>query len=183
MCHFSCSKLPCILLLHFRIYIFTNNKTGSKLYDLQIFFFTWMAANDQIEYSCKKSMEPIPSDSFKEVKAIQRQLGTNIPDFEFEMIRRVYFVFDEDKNGFISRSEVQRGVSYLEAEGFIVAPSQKTVDSVFDSCIRMRKEHNIQVGSSIQNQLRFADFVRLFLTIKAVSGSMLALSRNKLGLA
>ena len=62
----------------------------------------------------------------------------------------------------------------MEAEGFIVAPSQKTVDSVFNSCIRMREEHNIQAGSSIQNQLRFADFVRLFLTIKAVSGSTLS---------
>jgi hypothetical protein len=150
-----------------------NNKTVSKLYDLQIFFFTWVAANDQIEYSCSlKSMEPIPLDRFKEVKAMQRRLGTNIPDITFEMIRRDFF--DEDKNGFISRSEVQRGVSFLEAEGFIVAPSQKTVDSVFNSCIRMREEHNIQAGSSIQNQLRFADFVRLFLTIKAVSGSTLS---------
>lgn len=137
-----------------------------------------MDANDQIEYSCKKSMEPIPSDSFEEVKAMQRQLGTNLPDITFEMIKSVFFVFDEDKNGFISRSEVQRGVSYLEAEGFIAAPSQKTVDSVFNSCIRMREEHNIQVGSSIQNQLRFADFVRLFLTIKAVSASMVAPSQN-----
>jgi len=118
----------------------------------------------------------MPSDILSEVKALQRRL----PRASFEMCKTVFYIFDEDKNGFISRSEAQRGVSYLAAEGFIVAPSQKNVGSIFDSCIETRTSKGIQVGQDIADQLRFVDFVRLFLTVKAV-GSKVA--PTKLGVA
>lgn len=147
---------------------------SKKIYDFQILFFTWMSVNDLLEYSYEKSLEPIPEDSFKEVMGMKRQLGNQLSETTFELCKRVFFIFDEDKNGFLSRSEVQRGVSYLGVEGFIAAPSQKTVDSVFDSCINMRVKKGIEIKSEITEQLRFADFLRLFLTIKAVSASVMA---------
>jgi len=144
------------------------------MYDFQILFFTWVSVNDQLEYSSRKSLEPIPEDSFKEVGEMKRQMGMKLPETTFEMCKRVFYIFDEDKNGFISRSEVQRGISYLGAEGFIVAPSQKTVDSVFDGCVKLRAEKGIEVPKEITQQLRFVDFLRLFLTIKAVSASVVS---------
>jgi Ca2+-binding EF-hand superfamily protein len=127
-----------------------------------------------LDYSFERSLDPVPGDSFKEVQEIKRQLGAKLPETAFEVCKRVFFIFDEDKNGFISRSEVQRGISYLGVEGLIVAPSQTTVDSVFDSCIQMRDKNGIKVRKEVMDQLRFADFLRLFLTIKAVGSSVMA---------
>mmetsp|Transcript_11461 Transcript_11461/g.21437 ORF Transcript_11461/g.21437 Transcript_11461/m.21437 type:complete len:146 (+) Transcript_11461:1342-1779(+) len=144
------------------------------MYDFQILFFTWVSVNDQLDYSYERSLDPVPVDSFNEVTEIKRQLGTKLPEAAFELCKRVFFIFDEDQNGFISRSEVQRGISYLGVEGLIVAPSQRTVDSVFDSCIEMRDKKGIEVQKEAKEQLRFVDFLRLFLTIKAVSTSVMA---------
>ena len=82
-------------------------------------------------------MEPIPPDSIAEVKKMKRQFRNSISDSTFDNCKKVFYLFDEDKNGFISRSEAQRGVSYLEAEGHLIAPSRKTVDSIFDTSIKM----------------------------------------------
>jgi hypothetical protein len=130
--------------------------------------------NDQLDYSDERSLEPIPNDSLKEVVEIKRQLGAPLHEATLEVCKRVFFIFDEDKNGFISRSEVQRGISYLGVEGLIAARSQRTVDSVFDSCIEMRGNKGVEVQKEVTDQLRFADFLRLFLTIKAVSSSVMA---------
>lgn len=144
------------------------------LYDFQVFFFSWLAANDQIEYSDKKCMEPIPPDSIAEVKKMKRQFRNSISDSTFDNCKKVFYLFDEDKNGFISRSEAQRGVSYLEAEGHLIAPSRKTVDSIFDTSIKMRDPHNTDLSEDISEQLRFVDFVRLYLTVKAASNAVVA---------
>lgn len=128
-----------------------------------------------MEYCYQKSLEPDPKDCQKEIAAMKRQM----PEHVYEMCKRVFYIFDEDKNGHISKSEVQRGINYLEAEGLLVAPSQKTVSSVFDSCIEMRKNNNIVVDVETQDQLRMSDFVRLFLTLKTVSETVTAPARNK----
>lgn len=145
-----------------------------QIYDFQILFISWLTANEQIEYSESKSMDPVPIDSLVEVEIMKRELGKILSSERFNIIKRVFYIFDEDKNGFISRSEAQRGVSYLEAEGLIIAPSVRTIDSVFDTCIKMRasKGHDLYIG--IPRQLRLADFLRLFLTIKAASDSYVA---------
>ena len=145
-------------------------------------FFLWLAVNDQIEYSNRKSMEPIPPDSLPEVKQMRRQLRSVFTDDLFENCKKVFFLFDEDKNGLISRSEAQRGIAYLEVEGFLIAPSRKTVDGIFDTCLKMRPSpaRDIESGTNkkiISEQLRFVDFVRLYLTLKAASNSVVATAR------
>jgi hypothetical protein len=119
-------------------------------------------------------MEPIPPDSIAEVKKMKRQFRYSISDSTFDNCKKVFYLFDEDKNGFISRSEAQRGVSYLEAEGHLIAPSRKTVDSIFDTSIKMRDPHNTDLSEDISEQLRFVDFVRLYLTVKAASNAVVA---------
>lgn len=121
-------------------------------------------------------MEPIPQDSLREVKKMKRQFRKSIPDSIFDTCKKVFYLFDEDKNGYISRSEARRGVAYLQAEGHLVAPSKKTVDSIFDTCIQLRDPQNLEAPDniSISEQLRYIDFVRLYLTVKAASDSMIA---------
>jgi hypothetical protein len=96
----------------------------------------------------------------------------DVDDDIFEMFKRVFYIMDLDKNGAISKSEAQRGISFLDIEGILVAPSQKTVDTIFDQCIEMRDARNVVVKSDVRQQLRFSDFIRLILTIKFVDETM-----------
>jgi len=89
----------------------------------------------------------------------------------------VFYIFDEDKNGAISKSEVRRGISYLAIEGALVAPSQSAVDALFDSCLAKRIECGVDVPKSVAKQLRFADFFRLYLTLKTTIDSVLPKSK------
>ncbi len=143
-----------------------------QLYDFQIFFFTWIQANDQIEYAFRKCLEPIPRDSSKEVEQMKREFNVDVEDNIFEMLKRVFYIMDLDKNGAISKSEAQRGISILDIEGILVAPSQKTVDTIFYQCIEMREAKNVVMNFNDRQQLRFADFIRLILTIKFMGETM-----------
>jgi hypothetical protein len=127
-----------------------------------------MKANDQIEYAYYKCLDPIPADSVMEVNALKREFKIQVDDHIFDMFKKVFFIMDTDKNGTISKSEVQRGISYLDIEGILVAPSQKLVNSVFDQCISIRSSEKIAVDSSIAEELRFSDFIRLLLTVKVM---------------
>lgn len=149
-----------------------------KLYDFQIFFFTWMKANDQIEYAFHQCLAPIPSNCQMEVNAMKRELGVQIDDEIFELFKRVFYIMDTNKNGTISRSEVQRGISYLDIEGIIIAPSQKTINTIFDGCITMRDTNSIEVNRSIEDELRFSDFIRLLLTVKVISKTLQSKAKN-----
>jgi len=71
------------------------------------------------------------------------------------------------------------GIYYLQAEGFVDAPSQKTVDSVFNSCIAMGQEITIVHNQRFHNQLYFKDFVRLLLTINTVPVGVEAISTKE----
>eukprot|EP01083_Nonionella_stella_P044419 119612_1 len=157
------------------------------LYDFQVLFFTWIMANDQLDYAEKMSAEPIPAESVGEVKAMQRSFGNKVSEKDLELCKQVFYMFDLDKNGVISRSEAQRGISYLEAQGVIAAPAQSTVDSILNSCIKMRRSDSsskrkkgVKVTSieehtrstAEDDELYYADFLRLFLTIEEISTSL-----------
>ncbi len=109
---------------------------------------------------------------------MKRELGVQIDDEIFELFKRVFYIMDTNKNGTISRSEVQRGISYLDIEGIIIAPSQKTINTIFDGCITMRDTNSIEVNRSIEDELRFSDFIRLLLTVKVISKTLQSKAKN-----
>jgi membrane protease YdiL (CAAX protease family) len=144
-----------------------------SLYDFQVFFSTWMKTNDQIEYATKMSLEPTPKDSLAEMQALKRALGAKqFPDPSLKLAKRVFYLFDEDKNRYISRSEAQRGISYLGIEGFLVPPPTAVVDNLYDSCISERKQKGVMLPNHVSDQLRFSDFVRIVLNAKAVGANV-----------
>lgn len=101
---------------------------------------------------------------------MKRQYRKSISDSTFDNCKQIFYLFDEDKNGLISRGEAHRGISYMQAEGLVIAPSRETIDSIFNTCIKMRDPHN----EDLSEQLRFVDFVRLYLTVKGASDSFIA---------
>lgn len=153
------------------LYLWTGNVVPCiifhALYDFQILFFTWVNVNDQLDYVSEKCRERVPNSMEDQVREIERSIGLVDPSNSlFQTCRTVFYIFDSDKNGTISKSEAQRGISYLQAQGTLLAPSQKNVDSIFDKCIQLRSS-NIPNEKSIRaNQLELPDFMRLFWTVK-----------------
>lgn len=120
------------------------------------------------------SQEAIPKDSLAEIGTLKQAFGTkHIPDSSFKMAKLVFYLFDEDRNRYISRSEAQRGISYLGIEGLMVPPPTKVVDSLYDSCISKRKEMGIELPKDVSNQLRFPDFVHLVLNAKTAGANVI----------
>lgn len=115
-----------------------------------------------------------PKDSLAEIRALKQAFSIkHIPDSSFKMAKLVFYLFDEDRNRYISRSEAQRGISYLGIEGFMVPPPTKVVDSLYNSCISERKQMGIVVPKHVSNQLRFSDFVHLVLNAKSVGANVI----------
>jgi Ca2+-binding EF-hand superfamily protein len=112
----------------------------------------------------------VPADSAMEINALQNEFKVNIEDRSsiLEMFKKIFFLMDNDKDGMISKSEAQKGISYLDLEGILVAPSQKLVSSIFDQCINKRDRRYDNIDLSTTNQLRLSDFIRLLLTINVI---------------
>jgi hypothetical protein len=138
------------------------------VYDFQILFFTWIQTNDQIEYAYYKCVESVPENDAKEVHAMKREFELSQCDDSFDSFKRVFYIMDLDKNGAISKSEAQKGISFLDIERILDAPSQKVVDTVFDQCIASSESKQVVTEQQIKNQLSLSDFFRLILRLKGI---------------
>ena len=122
-------------------------------YDFVIFFKTWKDANDQLEYAESKALEPFPTDVENEV---QRLIRTTTdpkidPAVAYKLMKRMFFLFDIDKNETLSLSEVRKGVAYMAIERKVgEPPPQAIVDRLYT-----------QVAPPGESRLTFPDFVRL----------------------
>lgn len=136
------------------------------VYDLQVFFFTWMAANAQIEYAESMYLEPLPSDVQQEVQRVKRSFGSKVNDKVLSVAKRLFFTFDFDKNKTLSLSEVRKGISYLFLQTKTSPPPQDQVDAAFKQCIEQRMAEGAVVDRANAARLAFPDFVRLFMTLR-----------------
>jgi hypothetical protein len=116
------------------------------VYDFVVFFKTWLDANAQIEYAETKWGEPLPANIQKQVKQIQSRVDPRV----FNLIKRLFYTFDFDKNESLSKSEVRKGLSYLALEKAGVPPPQETVDALFDA----------YTSEADKSRLSFPDFFR-----------------------
>lgn len=125
------------------------------IYDFQVFFFTWLSTNAQIEYADRMYLEPLPQDVQRTVSLLR--VGD---DNMFRTCKRLFYTFDYDKNKTLSLSEVRRGISYLWLQlGSSAPPPEKLVDSLFFSCTEGTGE-----------RMRFPEFVKLFMALQQNQG-------------
>lgn len=125
------------------------------IYDFQVFFFTWLSTNAQIEYADRMYLEPLPQDVQRTVS--QLRVGD---DNTVRTCKRLFYTFDYDKNKSLSLSEVRRGISYLWLQlGSRAPPPETLVDSFFFSCTEGRGE-----------RMRFPEFVKLFTALQQSQG-------------
>jgi membrane protease YdiL (CAAX protease family) len=137
------------------------------IYDFSTFFFTWMKANEQIEYAYYMTLEQLSPEIEKELNAIKSKFTIKVPQDEIEMCKRLFYILDTNKNGAVSKPEVQKGINYLDVEKVFKAPPRETVNSIFDSCIKNRNSKEVVYGINVENELQFLDFMQLFYTLKS----------------
>lgn len=118
------------------------------IYDLQVFFFTWLGANEQIEYAESKYLEPFDSETTRELQQVRA------PRDIVQKCKKLFFTFDYDKNATISLSEIRKGIAYLALEKSTAAPPQSAIDAAF-------KKYS-EPGS---DRLTFGQFLNLFVAL------------------
>lgn len=121
-------------------------------YDFIVFFKTWKDANDQLEYAEAMSKKPLPSDAEKQVRNLIPTSNPKVdPALAYKLMKRMFYLFDTDKNETLSLSEVRKGIAYMAIERKVgKPPSQSEVDRLFASVV--------PPGES---RLAFPDFIRL----------------------
>jgi membrane protease YdiL (CAAX protease family) len=102
-------------------------------YDLVVFFKTWNDANDQLEYAESKYNKPLSPEIEKQVRSLIRTSNpTKDPEMSYKLMKRMFYLFDIDKNETLSLSEVRKGISYMAIERKAGnPPSQSEVDQLF----------------------------------------------------
>ena len=126
---------------------------GHATYDFVVFFKTWKDANDQLEYAESKALEPFTADVENEARRLIRATADPKidPNLAYKIMKRMFYLFDIDKNETLSLSEVRKGVSYMAIERKVgEPPPQAVVDRLYT-----------EVAPPGTTRLTFPDFVRL----------------------
>lgn len=128
------------------------------VYDFVVFFKTWLDANNQIEYSEKMALIPLPEQDQDEINQLilTHESQSSNPKFDrglFDSVKRLFYLFDFDQNKSLSKSEVRKGFSYLALGKAGTPPPQKVVDDLFYS----------YTSKSDKTRLNFPDFFRLYI--------------------
>lgn len=121
-------------------------------YDFVVFFKTWKDANDQMDYADKMYSKPLPSTIESQVRSLIKTVNpTTQSDVAYKILKRMFYLFDFDKNETLSLSEVRKGISYMAIERKAGnPPSQDDVDRLFTA-----------VAQPGESRLTFLDFLRL----------------------
>jgi len=132
------------------------------LYDLHVFMENWMQINDQMDYTEQAVLERLTKADANEVRRIKQEAG---PDFSAEtlaFLRRFFYAFDHDHAGSLSKSDVQRAISYAclqDAE----PPTEDRVNDLFEKLIANRDE---TVQGDLVRRLMLPEFLRMILFIR-----------------
>lgn len=138
--------LPCII--------------GHALYDLHIFMETWMQINDQMDYTEEAVLQRMEIDDEKEIRALKQEAGSSLSVEMLIFLRRFFYSFDYERTGSLSRSDVQRAISYAFAQDE-EQPTEDRVDDLFEKMLAKRGEQ----GDTF-DRLKLPEFLRMMLFIR-----------------
>ena len=127
-------------------------------YDFVTFFKTWNDANLQLEYAETKYAESLPPDVERQVQAVLMSNPKMKDPLFLNMLKRLFYTFDFDKNGSLNLSEVKKGLSYFALEKHLKLPSDDEIERLFRETLQSRKKMD---GVS-RSRLTLPDFLRLY---------------------
>jgi Type II CAAX prenyl endopeptidase Rce1-like len=120
-------------------------------YDFVTFFKTWTDANDQLEYAERMWSQPLPPEVEREVQQSMRASAEMDPK-RYSAMKRLFYIFDFDKNETLSLSEVRKGLAYMAVEKAGTLPERTKIARLFE----MAKD-----PGNNANRISFPEFMRL----------------------
>jgi hypothetical protein len=133
------------------------------LYDQHVLMETWMRANDQADYVEIAVNNRIADKELNEIRKIKHEVGSRLSVEKLAFFRRLFYTFDKNHAESLSKSDVQRAISYLFLHDTL-QPTQGVVSELFDRLILKRKE---MYGSrETSNRLSLPEFLTLILCIQ-----------------
>mmetsp|Transcript_14078 Transcript_14078/g.20266 ORF Transcript_14078/g.20266 Transcript_14078/m.20266 type:complete len:439 (-) Transcript_14078:130-1446(-) len=133
------------------------------LYDLHMFMKTWMLTNDQIDYTEEAVMMKLTPEEQEEVIRIKQEGGPSLSIETIGFARRFFFAFDHERQGSLSRSDVQRAMSYAFLQDS-EQPTEESVDNLFKQVLKSRKQ---VLGPEEEQRLQLSEFLRILFVLKA----------------
>lgn len=144
--------LPCII--------------AHAVYDLHIFMETWMQINDQMDYTEDAVLKRLTKADETEIRKIKQEAGPSLSVETLAFLRRFFYAFDRDRVGRLSKSDVQRAVTYAFQQD-ASQPSANRVDGLFQKLIAHREEASTKVRGEQEDRLRLSEFLRMILFLRA----------------
>jgi len=147
------------------------------LYDCHVFMETWMSMNDQMDYTDHACSQPLSLQDKHAMAQIQKEAGPMLTSQTLDYTRRFFYTFDYEHKGSLSRSDVQRAVSYAFLQDD-VQPSMERVDKLFEGMLKRRAKESLSKGREIRmsmpsppphfprDRLRLSDFLRVLFVLK-----------------
>jgi membrane protease YdiL (CAAX protease family) len=145
--------LPCII--------------AHTLYDIHVFMETWMAINEQMDYTEAAVLERLSPQDELDIRKIKQEAGPSLSTETLAHARRFFYAFDYDHQDSLSKSDVKRAVSYAFLHDQ-VQPSNEQVGKLFDRMLKQRTVKGSHVSdSNLRERLRLPEFLRLLFLLKA----------------
>jgi hypothetical protein len=133
------------------------------LYDVHVFMETWMQINDQMDYTEQAVLKRMIADDEKEIRALKKEAGSRLSVEMLVFLRRFFYAFDYDHVGSLSKSDVQRAISYAFHQDE-EQPTEKRVNDLFDKILAKRDE---AMQGDMAHRLKLPEFLRMMLFIRA----------------
>jgi membrane protease YdiL (CAAX protease family) len=131
------------------------------LYDCHILCETWMAINNQMDYTQVSSQKSLNEEEDKAVKYLQEKAGSLLNMDTINFARRFFYAFDYDHVGSLTLSDTQRAISYAFMNDKSM-PDPKTVEDLFDQV-----QESKTPASSNSNRLDFSEFLQVLLVLRS----------------
>jgi len=142
--------LPCII--------------AHALHDSHVFMKTWMEINRQMDYTESAVLNQLTTADQRELRTIKEEAGPNLSFETLAFVRRFFYAFDYDRIGSLSKSDVQRALSYAFLNDN-EKPNEERVKKLFAKLISLRVETTQNTSSS--QRLELPEFTRLILHLRA----------------
>lgn len=138
------------------------------LYDMHVFFETWMKINDQMDWTESAVRKRLPLEDEIEIRRIKEEAGPSLSTETLAHARRFFFAFDYDHRGSLSLSDVKRAVSYAFLQDK-VQPGEERVVDLFERMLQQRIRDRRVTTRDVRDRLKLHEFLRLLFVLKAGS--------------
>ncbi|KAL3921250.1 MAG: hypothetical protein SGILL_002845 [Bacillariaceae sp.] len=135
------------------------------LYDCHILCETWMAINNQLDYTQECSQNELIAEEQRAVKQLQNEAGAILSRDTIDFARRFFYAFDSQHNGSLSQKDTQRAISYAFMNDEVV-PDPSLVDDLFHQVQDSKRSAETK---TLPDRIGFSQFLQILLVLRSTA--------------